>query len=482
MSHYRGRLLFIFVLCTFLLAITGLEIVVTAQGYVYYTDVIDLSQYRGQNLPSRNLAEYASNGYTAMGELYGQIKNTGQYKTHRKPPMMVAMWVPADGQIMLGSSVVAGPGDSSFNALNDLGFAYNTNPPNVPPGVTALLRTAGTKGDWTDCHRTNGRCGEITCLATYFTVARRDPAWPITDGMKMVAFGQPASQNHASVQKPCTGGEDEKGCRDFLSEIGIGWCGPGSTTDPLKKRTSISDMNFVCHVAQKPATATNDPVLTMTTLLSTSAFTDRATLTDGLTIGSDSADIAALATDDLNTAQITAYSKDTTSTEPSSPSATAAVDASQVVGNQADEASKCAQECVAGFKSCTSGQGKIKPRSKRSVDVMDCYALAKCYVVAVPFAAPSSAEPGLNSNPEDPEASTGPNAKAKIDMDKANNVCNSVSLSPSVLGTKSTATRQDAKTGELQACEAIQSPDAKDSQGAKYSLDGLWNCLEAAQG
>lgn len=176
----------------------------------------------------------------------------------------------------------------------------------------------------------------------------------------------------------------------------------------------------------------------MTTLLSISVFTDRATLSDSPTIGIISTNIAALATDNLNASPLTSISKDTTSTQSSGPSTTAAVDASRVVRNQADEASKCAQECVAGFRSCTTGQGKVKPRSKRSVDVMDCYALAKCYVIEVPYAAPSSAEPGLSSNPETPEASRGSNAKARMDMDKANSVCNSVSLPPFVLSAVST--------------------------------------------
>ncbi|KAL8797105.1 MAG: hypothetical protein Q9195_000572 [Heterodermia aff. obscurata] len=420
-----------------------------------------------------------------MGELYEIIKKEGRIKTHRKPAMMVAMWVPADGQVILGSSVVSGPGDRrpTLFSTTQGGFAYNENPSNVPVGVRALLKTAETSGGWTDCHRTDGRCGEITSLATYFDSATRNKNWPLTPGIKMVAFGVPASGGTASVQAPCTGyGQDARGCKDFLSLVGIDWCGPGSTTDPLKKRTAISDMKFDCHVARKPATATNDPVLTMTTLLSISTFTDRATLSDSLTIRSDSTYIAALATGDLNTGHLTAFSKVPTSTKSSGLSTTAAVDASQVVGNQAEEASKCAQECVAGFRSCTSGQGKIKLKSKRSVDVMDCYALAKCYVVEVPYAIPSSTASGLKSNPEDPEASTGPSAKAKIDMDKADKVCDSVSLSPSALGAKFTATSEDAKTCEIQACEAIRSPGAKDSQGADYSLDGLWNCLKVAQG
>ena len=114
---HRGRILLIFALCTFLLAVTGLEIIVTAERYVYYTGVIDLPRNRGQNLPSPELAQYAADGYAAMGELYKENQETDEFKSHRKPVMMVAMWVPADGQIILGSSVVAGPGNIRPNLL-----------------------------------------------------------------------------------------------------------------------------------------------------------------------------------------------------------------------------------------------------------------------------------------------------------------------------------------------------------------------------
>ena len=77
----------------------------------------------------------------------------------------------------------------------------------------------------------------------------------------MVAFGKSESGGAASVQPPCSGyGEDKKGCKDFFSLVRTDQCGLGNTTNPLGKGS------------------------------------------------------AALATDNLNTGHLTAFSKDFTST------------------------------------------------------------------------------------------------------------------------------------------------------------------------
>ena len=94
-----------------------------------------------------------------MKKLYEKIKNTAQ-KTHRKPVMMIAMWVPADGQIILGSSIVAGPDNSEPNLFSAIqsGFAYNEHPSHIPAGARNLLKAAETSGGgWANCHRTKGR-------------------------------------------------------------------------------------------------------------------------------------------------------------------------------------------------------------------------------------------------------------------------------------------------------------------------------------
>ena len=68
------------------------------------------------------------------------------------------------------------------------------------------------------------------------------------------------------VVNACEGTDDGPGCRDFLAELGLAWCGTNELSGPLKRRTALglgygvgrrqndksgdidlTDFNFVCH-------------------------------------------------------------------------------------------------------------------------------------------------------------------------------------------------------------------------------------------
>ena len=400
-----------------LLLVTGLQKVVTQGKYIHYNQTFLRADIIGAEISNRELAKYAKDAYFEMVRQWNAEPPASQ-EENLLPAMMAAMWIPADGEITVGSS-----------AKNGSDFGYN--PPNVPIQVTALLRTAQHVDKWCDEHHTGGSCAEIVCLAVYFERHSERQGLPRPQGAQMVAFGKP-KYGPPSVQKPCTGKrEEERGCRDFLKWLGIKWCAPQDVGGPLLKRDAISDVNFTCNNADTPANLTNLSALSITSPSSTTIEDDSTSMVDNLNFGTDISDIEAFVANGITSDDSTTLSTGPTLTTEvasvnSAPaSAAEPVEASKIVGNQTEMARSCTQACVAGFQYCTSGQNK---GAKQNANSMDCYALANCYGIRPPYQAAPSPEAGVISNPQDPEAKLGPAAKPKIDTKKADDLCSEVSI------------------------------------------------------
>lgn len=403
--------------------------VLTDTGFVYWYKVVSDTAWSGRDMPSVTLAAYAYQAYQEMQQLRSSSRQDG-IPSHRLPPRVSAMSVPADSLVFIASSAVR-IGSSGM-------FAYH--PANVPPQVTELLRNPLISGGWaTDTHRVGGSCSEVVCLSVYFQWFPYRSGLPPPLGAKIVTVGESHSGAGLgiTVQKPCENTANGGGCMSFLVNMGMRWCGPGSTTDPMYRRdeiTSTSPSQFDCHGANAPPQFTDKQSLpeiaTNTTGWIETVTAIPSIVTNDAAGASLSTPLSAspFGTDEVVTSSMH-FDAATFSTQVSSggvSTATTPVNAANIVGDEGKEASNCVPECVAGFNGCSS-----EP-TRSSVQVMSCQTLAKCYLIQPPYQS-ALANPGVNSNPEDPNAQTGPAAKPKIDMGKARNACNDVSVLTSPL-------------------------------------------------
>ncbi len=482
---------------------------VVQQRFVFYTTTFKVDALQNRDMPSQQLRDYSARAYNEMRQQWPSESHLPIGHGHKLPPMMTAMWIPSKAQVILASSVKGPKGQ----------FAYH--PDNVPPQVTQLLRLTALSGNWATDHRQGGSCGEIACLAMYYNENPMDKNLKYLDGLKFLTTGVPTSVYNPrtrignpnappTVQNPCTGTFDERGCRDFFYEAGIRWCGPAAwrPEDNITKRDNSTNSELLsCFVPNPPPAAISDTVYAMTASVPVSSFNVTASVTPDATISIPSDDSVSMVTgdaDDLAAASDGGAAAPSGLTTSPSPSATGPIDASTVLGDETKEGSACLQECVAGFDSCPAPQNNNQRRhwwqaNERSVNSVDCFTLANCYLVQPPWQAPSAPTPGTNTNPEDPNAQAGPAAKPQIDMEKVNGVCSDVStflallvhsswLSSSFMAWARLALWEGHEQQECeslmrltQACDNIENGGARDGQGKPYNLDSLWNCLKAAQ-
>ncbi|KAL8811136.1 MAG: hypothetical protein Q9200_002046 [Gallowayella weberi] len=110
------------------------------------------------------------------------------------------------------------------------------------------------------------------------------------------------------------------------------------------------------------------------------------------------------------------------------------VAAASVIGNAADEARLCVQECQALFGQCRPGNPGNR---KRRVDPIDCRAAGNCFCTETPWQAGST---------------------SAIDREKVDQICSDT-------------------------CTAVDKGNQYRLGGAlKYTYDDLWGCLAQAQG
>lgn len=124
-------------------------------------------------------------------------------------------------------------------------------------------------------HITGGACGELVILSTYFRFQPQMTSLPAN--AKIVSVGRHGNYHGQPprVVNPCLGTADFPGCLDFLGYLGLNWCGTNDVQ--IKKRREIgalrrrdntdstaeldfSDFQFICHKAKSsPEYSNHEP-------------------------------------------------------------------------------------------------------------------------------------------------------------------------------------------------------------------------------
>ncbi|MCJ1223789.1 hypothetical protein MMC12_000432 [Toensbergia leucococca] len=237
-----------------------------------------------------------------------------QYQGNDPPAMVAALQVPGVG-VWYASSL-----------KGERGYAYAAQGGNVPQQVMDALQMCESWNN--DRHRTRGGCAEVWAAVKYFQTFN-DPNLTLYGKRARIAVW-----SSSGPQTPCTGTSQEWGCDLFISELGIEYCGPGSSQ--YKKRNWGGD-------SLPPGW--QNPVGTPSVSLVPE------TISGTLLI----------------------------------PSATATVmpNLDNVVGKTGSEQDVCAQACIASYTDCTGGDLPAKGSSKRS-SKLSCKAVENCFCAEVP--------------------------------------------------------------------------------------------------
>ena len=153
---------------------------------------------------------YVKTAYDKMVQQWQTDKNTvikGKKPWANKPPptMMSVFWIPAFGDLIIGSSTRGGP-------VPEVGYDASA----IAPQVVTLLEAAAKAKKFPKDHKNQGTCAEILAISEAY---KRYPDKPATQyapsGAQMIAYGAPG-QSAPQVHNPCSSTENELGCKTFL--------------------------------------------------------------------------------------------------------------------------------------------------------------------------------------------------------------------------------------------------------------------------